>query len=70
MPVLLYGYGLSVRNAAGTGILLMLVTVVTGTIVQGLNGFVSLPLAMSILIGSSIGSQLGALTTTACRIES
>ncbi len=63
MPVLLYGYGLSVRNAAGTGILLMLVTVVTGTIVQGMNGFVSLPLAMSILIGSSIGSQLGALTT-------
>jgi uncharacterized membrane protein YfcA len=63
MPVLLYGYGLSVRNAAGTGILLMLVTVVTGTIVQGLNDFVSLPLAMSILIGSSIGSQLGALTT-------
>lgn len=63
MPVLLYGYGLSVRNAAGTGILLMLVTVTTGTIVQGMNGFVSLPLAMSILIGSSIGSQLGALTT-------
>ena len=63
MPVLLYGYGLSVRNAAGTGILLMLVTVVTGTIVQALHNFVSLPLAMAILIGSSIGSQLGALTT-------
>jgi uncharacterized membrane protein YfcA len=63
MPVLLYGYGLSVRNAAGTGILLMLVTVVTGTIVQALHNFVSLPLAMAILIGSSVGSQLGALTT-------
>jgi len=63
MPVLLYGYGLSVRNAAGTGILLMLVTVVTGTIVQAMHNFVSLPLAMAILIGSSIGSQLGALTT-------
>jgi hypothetical protein len=63
MPVLLYGYGLSVRNAAGTGILLMLVTVTVGTIMQGVQGFVSLPLAMSILVGSSIGSQLGALTT-------
>jgi len=30
---------------------------------QALEGFVSLPLAMTILIGSSIGSQLGALTT-------
>jgi len=63
MPVLLYGYGLSVRNAAGTGILLLFVTVVTGTIMQAHEGFVSLPLAMTILIGSSVGSQLGALTT-------
>jgi uncharacterized membrane protein YfcA len=63
MPVPLYGYGLSVRNAAGTGILLLFVTVVTGTIVQAHEGFVSLPLAMTILVGSSIGSQLGALTT-------
>jgi uncharacterized membrane protein YfcA len=63
MPVLLYGYGLSVRNAAGTGILLLFVTVVTGTIVQANEGFVDLALAMTILIGSSIGSQLGALTT-------
>lgn len=65
MPVLLYGYGLSVRNAAGTGILLLFVTVVAGTIAQGWEGYVSLPLALSILIGSSIGSQLGALTTNA-----
>lgn len=63
MPVLLFGYGLSVRNAAGTGILLLAVTVIAGTILQASNGFVSLPLALSILIGSSIGSQLGALTT-------
>jgi uncharacterized membrane protein YfcA len=63
MPVLLYGYGLSVRNAAGTGILLLLVTVAIGTFEQALHGFVSLKLAMAILIGSSIGSQLGALTT-------
>lgn len=63
MPVLLYGFGLSARNAAGTGILLLLVTVTVGTFEQALHGFVSLKLAMIVLIGSSVGSQLGAITT-------
>jgi len=63
MPILLYGYGLSVRNAAGTGILLLFVTVALGTFEQALRGYVRLKLAMAILIGSSVGSQLGALTT-------
>jgi len=63
MPVLLYGIGLSVRNAAGTGVLLLAVTVAVGTFEQAISGFVSLRLAMAILIGSSIGAQLGALTT-------
>lgn len=63
MPILLYGFGLSARNAAGTGVLLLFVTVAVGTIEQALRGYVALKLAMAILIGSSIGSQLGALTT-------
>lgn len=63
MPILLYGYGFSVRNAAGTGILLLFVTVTIGTLEQAVQGYVSLKLAMAILIGSSVGSQLGALTT-------
>ncbi len=63
MPILLYGIGLSVRNAAGTGVLLLFVTVAVGTIEQSFHGFVSLKLAMAILIGSSIGAQMGALTT-------
>jgi len=63
MPILLYGFGLSLRNAAGTGVLLLFVTVSVGTIEQSLHGYVSLKLAMAILIGSSVGSQLGALTT-------
>ena len=63
LPILLYGIGLSVRNAAGTGILLLFVTVAVGTIEQSFRGYVSLGLAMAILIGSSIGAQLGALTT-------
>jgi uncharacterized membrane protein YfcA len=63
MPILLYGIGLSMRNAAGTGILVLLVTVVVGTFEQSLRDYVSLKLSMAILIGSSIGAQLGALTT-------
>jgi uncharacterized protein len=63
MPILLYGFGLSARNAAGTGVLLLFATVAVGTIEQALQGYVALKLAMAILIGSSIGSQLGALTT-------
>jgi uncharacterized protein len=63
MPVLLYGFGLSARNAAGTGVLLLFVTVVVGTFEQALQGYVNLELALAILVGSSIGSQLGAMTT-------
>ena len=62
-PILLYGIGLSVRNSAGTGILLLFVTVAFGTYEQARDGYVSIKLAMAILIGSSIGAQLGALTT-------
>jgi len=62
-PILLYGIGLSVRNAAGTGVLLLFVTVAVGTVEQALDGYVSLKLALAILIGSSVGAQLGALTT-------
>jgi uncharacterized protein len=63
MPILLYGIGLSARNAAGTGILLLFVTVAFGTIEQSLHNYVSLRLSMAVLIGSSIGAQLGALTS-------
>ena len=63
MPILVYGFGMSLRNAAGTGLLLLFVTVSLGTVEHSLRGNVDLRLAMAILIGSSVGSQLGALTT-------
>ena len=63
MPILLFGFGLSIRNAAGTGVLLLFVTVVVGTLEQAWRGRVSLTLAMVILIASSVGSQFGAMTT-------
>jgi len=63
LPILMYGLGLSARNAAGTGVLLLFCTVAVGTVEQALQGYVSLKLGMAILIGSSVGSQLGAITT-------
>lgn len=56
MPILLYGIGLSVKNAAGTGVLLLFVTVAVGTIEQALRGYVSLKLGLAILVGSSVGA--------------
>lgn len=63
LPILMYGLGLSARNAAGTGVLLLSATVAVATVEQALKGYVAIKLAMAILIGSSVGSQLGALTT-------
>ena len=63
LPVLIYGYGFSIKDAAGTGILLLFVTVVVATLEHALRHNVDLRVALAILAGSSIGSQLGARTT-------
>lgn len=63
MPILIYGYGFSIRHAAGTGLLLLLATVATATFEQALRGQVSLLLSMLVLMGSSIGAQFGAMAT-------
>ena len=63
LPILMYGLGLSARNAAGTGVLLLTATVAVATIEQAWEGYVAIKLGMAILIGSSVGSQLGAMTT-------
>jgi uncharacterized membrane protein YfcA len=63
MPLLLYGYGFPIRQAAGTGILVLWVTAVSGTVAHAVMGHVHLPLAMTLLAGSSISAQLGALGT-------
>ena len=60
-PILLYGIGLAVRNAAGTGLLLLFVTVVA--VEQTLRGDVSVRQAPAILIGSSVGARFDARTT-------
>jgi uncharacterized membrane protein YfcA len=63
LPILIYGYGFSIKDAAGTGILLLFVTVLVGTVEHALRHNVDLRVALAILAGSSIGSQLGARTT-------
>jgi uncharacterized membrane protein YfcA len=63
LPALVYGYGFSIKDAAGTGILLLFATVLVGTVEHALRGNVDLRVALAILAGSSIGSQLGARTT-------
>ncbi len=63
LPVLIYGYGFSIKDAAGTGILLLFATVLVGTVEHALRHNVDLRVALAILAGSSIGSQFGARTT-------
>lgn len=64
MPVMLYGIGMRVRTAAGTGILVLLATSLTGTLVHARAGHVSLGMALALLIGSTLGAQFGATLTS------
>jgi uncharacterized membrane protein YfcA len=64
MPVLIYGLGLPIRTAAGTGLLMLAVTAVCGTAAHALRGNVHLGLALLLLVGSSAGAQWGARTSS------
>ncbi|MCA9596888.1 MAG: sulfite exporter TauE/SafE family protein [Myxococcales bacterium] len=64
MPVLMYGFGFPLRQAAGTGIVVLLVTSVGGTIAHALSGNVHLGLSMVLVIGASVSAQFGALATS------
>jgi uncharacterized membrane protein YfcA len=61
MPVLIYGFGFPIRQAAGTGIFVLIVTASLGTLDHALRGHVDLRLSMVVLIGGSLGAQVGAL---------
>jgi uncharacterized protein len=62
-PVLLYGYGLPLRQAVGTGVLVLLCTAVVGTITHARAGHVHLVLAAVMLVGATFTAQLGALAS-------
>jgi uncharacterized protein len=63
MPVLIYGFGFPIRQAAGTGILVLVASSALGTFVHALRGNVHLGLAGVLLIGASVSAQFGALAT-------
>ena len=63
LPILVYGMGLRLRDAAGTGIIVLFVNVVWGTGIHAWAGNVHLGVALGVLAGSAIGTQLGARTT-------
>lgn len=64
MPVLMYGIGMRMRQAAGTGIVLLLFTAGFGTLTHAGLGHVHLGLAMTLLAGSTLGAPLGATLTS------
>ena len=63
MPILIYGFGMRVRMAAGTGILALVASAVAGTYAHARLGHVNLPLAMILLMGSTVGASIGATLT-------
>lgn len=63
MPVLIYGYGFPLRQAAGTGVLVLTASAALGTFLHALRGHVHLGLVAALLIGASVSAQLGVLAT-------
>ena len=63
MPILVYGFGFSLRQAAGTGILALVASASFGTFLHALRGHVDLRLAAALLVGASLAAQVGAVAT-------
>lgn len=63
MPILVYGIGMPIRTAAGTGILVLLATSLVGTLAHARAGHVHLGMAVILLVGSTLGAQIGATLT-------
>ena len=62
-PVLIYGYGLPIRQAVGTGIVVLFATAVVGTFVHASRGHVHLGVASVMLVGGAVSAQFGALAS-------
>lgn len=62
-PVLIYGYGLPIRQAVGTGIVVLFATAVVGTFVHATRGHVHLGVAAVMLVGGAVSAQFGALAS-------
>lgn len=59
-PVLIYGFGFPIRQAVGTGIIVLFVSSVVGTTVHATQHHVELSVAAVLLAGGTISAQIGA----------
>ena len=62
-PVLIYGFGFPIKQAVGTGIIVLFVTAAVGTVSHSFEGNVDLRLASAMLVGATISAQFGALAS-------
>jgi uncharacterized membrane protein YfcA len=62
-PILIYGFGFPIKQAIGTGIVVLFATAIAGTAAHALAGHVDLRLAMVMLVGATIAAQFGAHAT-------
>ncbi len=63
IPLMLYGFGFDIRKAAGTGIVIVLIVSIVGTVQHAQMGNVHLGLALSLMVGSALAAQVGASLT-------
>jgi uncharacterized protein len=61
IPLLIYGFGLAPTHATASSTLVLLASALMSTFSHALRGNVQLPLTMTLLIGSTMGAQWGAL---------
>jgi uncharacterized membrane protein YfcA len=61
LPILVYGYGFPMRQAAGTGILVLVASASVGTVLHAVRGHVHLGLVAALLVGASLSAQVGVL---------
>ena len=62
-PILIYGFGFPIRQAVGTGIIVLFATAIAGTFAYAMRGQVYLDMAIVMLLGATISAQFGALAS-------
>ena len=60
VPLLILAVGMTAHQAVGTSLAVTVVAATTGVVLKGWDGQVDLGIAMSLLIGSAVGAQIGA----------
>lgn len=70
VPLLIYGYGAKTRTAIGTSLFIVFMSGSYGTVEHALRGNVDLRLVFSLMIGSTICAQLGAMATRKIEVSS